>query len=58
MTPAEIKERDRLRKKYLEAVRGATKNMLLNAKIVDAEGRDVTPKKLVEEQDQLKKTRS
>ena len=58
LTPAELKERDQLRKKYLEAVRGATKNMLLNAKIVDAEGRDVTPKKLVEEQDQLKKTRS
>lgn len=58
LTPAEIKERDRLRKKYLEAVRGATKNMLLNAKIVDAEGRDVTPKKLLEEQDQLKRTRS
>lgn len=58
LTPAELKERDQLRKKYLEAVRGATKNMLLNAKIVDAEGRDVTPKKLLEEQDQLKRTRS
>ena len=58
LTSAEIKERDMLRKKYLEAVRGATQNMLLSSKIVDAEGNDVTPKKLKEEQERLKSTRS
>ncbi len=58
LTCEEQQERDILRKKYLEAVRGAAKNMLLSSKIVDAEGNDVTPVKLKEEQNKLKKARS
>lgn len=58
LTEAELAERDVLRKKYLEAVRNATSNMILNSTIVDAEGNDVTPKRLKEEQARLKSTRS
>ena len=58
LTAEELKERDILRKKYLEAVRGAAHNVLLSSTIVDAEGNDVTPKKLKQEQNRLKATKS
>lgn len=58
LTAEEQSERAMLRKKYLEAVRGATREMLLNSTVKDIEGNDVTPKKLREEQAKLKKTRS
>lgn len=58
LTVEEQSERAMLRKKYLEAVRGATKEMLLNSTVKDIEGNDVTPQKLREEQAKLKKTRS
>ena len=58
LTSQELKERDILRKKYLEAVRGAAQNVLLSSTIVDAEGNDVTPKKLKQEQNRLKATKS
>lgn len=58
LTAEEQSERAMLRKKYLEAVRGATKEMLLNSTVKDIEGNDVTPQKLREEQAKLKKTRS
>lgn len=57
LTQAELKERDILRKKYLEAVRGATNNMLLSSKIMDREGNDMTPEKLKEVQNRLRETR-
>lgn len=58
LTAEEQSERAMLRKKYLEAVRGATKEMLLNSTVKDIEGNDVTPQKLREEQAKLKKNRS
>lgn len=58
LTQEELKERDILRKKYLEAVRCATNNMILNSTVVDPEGNDVTPLKLKEVQRQLRATRS
>lgn len=58
LTAEELKERDILRKKYLEAVRCATNDMILNSTVVDPEGNDVTPRKLKEVQQRLKATRS
>ncbi|MCT4634294.1 MAG: DUF896 domain-containing protein [Firmicutes bacterium] len=37
LTPEELKERDKLRKEYLEIFRGNFKNQLSNIKIVDPE---------------------
>lgn len=54
LTPEEKAEREILRKKYLEAVRGSAKNILLNATVKDIDGNDVTPKKLRDEQAKLK----
>lgn len=54
LTPAETAERAELRAKYLEAVRGATNDILLNSTVMDREGNDVTPQKLREEQAKLK----
>ncbi len=50
LTTQEIQERDLLRKKYLQAVRGSARSMLLSATIKDREGNDVTPQKLKDEQ--------
>ncbi len=55
LTMEEKAEQAELRKKYLEAVRGATKDILLNSTIQDPEGNDVTPQKLKDEQAALKK---
>lgn len=58
LTAEEKAEQAMLRKKYLEAVRGATKEMLLNSTVKDSEGNDVTPQKLKKEQERLRRTRS
>lgn len=58
LTDAEKAEQAELRKRYLEAVRGATKEMLLNSTVKDPEGNDVTPQKLKDAQEKLRKTRS
>lgn len=58
LTTEEKAEQAMLRKKYLEAVRGATKEMLLNSTVKDSEGNDVTPQKLKKEQERLRRTRS
>lgn len=55
LTDEEKAERSTLRAKYLEAVRGATKDILLNSTVRDTEGNDVTPQKLKDEQEKLKK---
>lgn len=39
-------EQKKLRKKYLEMIRGQVKNQLSTVKVVDEEGQDVTPDKL------------
>ena len=45
-TPEEMEERDRLRKAYLKEFRKGFREQLLNTKIVDEEGNDITPEKL------------
>lgn len=46
----ESKERAELREKYLNNFRSNMKNTLMNVKLVDDEGNDITPEKLKEEQ--------
>ncbi|CAC9935556.1 hypothetical protein PEPNEM18_01553 [Aedoeadaptatus nemausensis] len=46
LTPEEIEERDRLRKEYLKEFREGFRQQLLNTKVVDDEGNDITPEKL------------
>lgn len=44
-----------LRKRYLDDFRGSFKETLMHVKVVDPEGTDVTPKKLIEEQKKRKR---
>ena len=46
LTPEEMEERDRLRKAYLKEFRKGFREQLLNTKVVDEEGNDITPEKL------------
>ena len=46
LTPEEMEGRDRLRKAYLKEFRKGFREQLLNTKIVDEEGNDITPEKL------------
>lgn len=48
-------EQVELRKKYIEEFRGSFKETLMNVKVVDEEGTDVTPEKLIEAQKKHKK---
>lgn len=54
LTEVEKEEQQNLRQKYLAIFRGNMKNTLMNVKVVDEEGNDVTPKKLKEEQKKTK----
>lgn len=46
LTKVEEKEQQELRQEYLQTFRGSMKNTLSSVKIVDPDGKDVTPKKL------------
>jgi uncharacterized protein YnzC (UPF0291/DUF896 family) len=46
LTAQELNEQKKLRKEYLETFRGNFKNHLKSIKVVDPEGKDVTPKKI------------
>lgn len=46
LTAEEKKEQAELRKQYLKMIRGQLKSQLANVKVVDPEGKDVTPKKI------------
>ena len=46
LTDEEVAERDRLRKAYLKIFREGFRQQLLNTKVVDEEGNDITPDKL------------
>lgn len=48
LTKEEQREQEQLRKEYLEGVRQSFKNQLTSMKIIDPEGKDVTPKKIKE----------
>lgn len=50
LTEAEKEEQQRLRQEYIQIFRGNMKKTLLNTKVVDKEGTDVTPEKLKIEQ--------
>lgn len=54
LTEEEKQEQGELRKKYIEIFRGNMKKTLVNTKIVDEKGRDVTPEKLKREKEKNK----
>lgn len=54
LTDLEKKEQESLRKEYIQMFRNSFKNTLLNTKIVDSCGNDVTPEKLKQEQNKYK----
>ncbi|WP_313758921.1 DUF896 domain-containing protein [Tissierella sp.] len=54
LTEIEKEEQQNLRQEYLAIFRGNMKNTLINVKVVDEEGNDVTPEKLKEEQKKTK----
>ncbi|HLS53663.1 MAG TPA: DUF896 domain-containing protein [Tissierellaceae bacterium] len=47
-------EQARLRQEYIKHFRGAFKDTLMNLKVVDPMGNDVTPEKLLKEQGKKK----
>ena len=54
LTSKEKEEQVKLRKKYIADFRGAFTETLMNVKVVDPEGTDVTPQKLIDEQNKRK----
>lgn len=50
----EKEEQKRLRQEYIKMFRGNFKDTLMNVRVVDSLGNDVTPKKLLKEQNQKK----
>lgn len=50
LTESEKEEQQNLRQEYLAIFRGNMKNTLMDVKVVDEEGNDVTPEKLKLEQ--------
>lgn len=50
LTEIEKEEQQKLRQEYLRVFRGNMKETLMNVKVVDEEGKDVTPEKLKMEQ--------
>lgn len=50
LSQEEKKEQNRLRQEYLATFRGNFKETLMNVKLVDEKGNDITPEKLLKEQ--------
>ena len=50
LTNEEKEEQANLRQEYIKIFRGNMKETLLNTKVVDKDGRDITPEKLRNEQ--------
>ncbi|ASF39556.1 DUF896 domain-containing protein [Halobacillus halophilus] len=55
LTAKEKEEQQELRQEYLKNVRKSFKNQLKGVTVIDPEGKDVTPKKLREMQENEKK---
>lgn len=55
LSAEEKEEQKKLRKEYLDQIRGQVKNQLASVKVVDEEGQDVTPDKLKDLKDNLNK---
>lgn len=49
ITPAELKEQEKLRQEYIKVFRSGFKQQLMGVKVVDAQGNDITPQKLKDE---------
>lgn len=54
LSEEEKEEQQRLRQEYLQIFRGNFKETLMNIKVVDEMGNDVTPEKLLKEQNKKK----
>lgn len=54
LSQEEKEEQNRLRQEYLANFRGNFKETLMNMKVVDEMGNDVTPEKLLKEQNKKK----
>ncbi len=54
LSEEEKEEQHRLRQEYLQIFRGNFKETLMNIKVVDEMGNDVTPEKLLKEQNKKK----
>lgn len=54
LSQEEKEEQNRLRQEYLATFRGNFKETLMNVKVVDGEGNDITPEKLIKEQNKRK----
>lgn len=57
LTADEKIEQAELRKKYIEQFRGSFKETLMHVKVVDEEGTDVTPEKLIKAQKKHKENK-
>ncbi|PTQ80361.1 uncharacterized protein YnzC (UPF0291/DUF896 family) [Trichococcus patagoniensis] len=56
LTETEKIEQQQLRQTYIKSFRSSFDDILLNSKVVDPEGNDITPKKLVEAQKDKRRT--
>ncbi|MBC8591312.1 DUF896 domain-containing protein [Wansuia hejianensis] len=54
LTEDEKLEQIRLRQEYIKGFRASFKDTLMNVKVVDPMGNDVTPEKLIKEQNKKK----
>ena len=55
LTEEEKEEQGKLREEYLKIFRANMKETLLNTKVIDAEGNDVTPEKIKKEKESKSK---
>jgi uncharacterized protein YnzC (UPF0291/DUF896 family) len=54
LSEEEKEEQHRLRQEYIQIFRGNFKETLMNVKVVDEAGNDITPEKLLKEQNKNK----